>query len=482
MVYLTNCKGYTDVTTSLSDILGISSSELKDQGAFDPLLDSDTLLFIDPHLLKHTEIPELEESYPKFQQHFINIAKLLSSSTSEGDVFWNRADKLMTWPEVKGLCIGYASKGTAGSGIGKALRRRLLLTAKQIIDKGFNDPELFELVGIFEDDFGPDRISDMTANVIRSDLANFTRRVMASLSVDPRKNLYFDINSDLPINPLTGETILLVPETLLRDLPVSLDWSNLDTIAAHNEELRISVNEIIGSSWREAMHTQKKETIREAILEHPDLIKDLINQYCSKDAQPYNFLDDRAGEYIWRPASKKAVTEHPLSLSLGQNPTIDQVYNLVISICNQFKYLIENNGWWQLLHEPDGTPKREKASQLLFYGVADAYCEANQIMIARESDAGRGPVDFKFGTNQQNSILVEIKKSTNTSNIKSGIKKQLPIYLKAEKSKKGIYLIIDVGYTKAAIDNLNDINRLVNGTNINIFHIDGQYRPSASKA
>lgn len=85
-------------------------------------------------------------------------------------------------------------------------------------------------------------------------------------------------------------------------------------------------------------------------------------------------------------------------------------------------------------------------------------------MIARESDGGRGPVDFKFGTNMQNSVLVEVKKSTNTSGLKKGIQSQLPAYMNAEGSKRAIYLVIDVGYTKAAIANLNVINAAINGT------------------
>lgn len=65
------------------------------------------------------------------QKQFLNIGKLIAASDSIGDVFWKRADKLMQWSEVKGLCIGYSSKGTSGSGIGAELRERLLITAKK---------------------------------------------------------------------------------------------------------------------------------------------------------------------------------------------------------------------------------------------------------------------------------------------------------------------------------------------------------------
>ncbi len=104
-------------------------------------------------MLKYTKIPELKRSYAKLQKHFRSIGKLLLAADKEGDPFWKKADFMMKWPEAKGLCIGYSAKGTSGSGIGPALRNRLMKTAKLILDKGKTDPELFELIGIFEDNF-----------------------------------------------------------------------------------------------------------------------------------------------------------------------------------------------------------------------------------------------------------------------------------------------------------------------------------------
>lgn len=466
---------------SFSTLLGLPQSALNSRGAFDPILDLDTRLFIDPHLLKHEEITEFKNSYENLQAYFRQIAKLLGASDAINDTFWKQADRMMQWPEVKGLCIGYAKNGTSGSGIGPELRRRLLATAKAIILKGYKDPELFELVGLLEDDFGPDRISDMTANVIRKDLGAFTKRIYTELLASGAKATSIDPKTQLPINPFTGQPILLVPESLLRDLPVALDWSDRDIIAQHNEELRQRVNQIIGQSWKDATRTVTKDALRETVLQYPELIDDLIRQYTAKDAQNYDFLRDRAGEYIWFPVSRKFVSENPLELHLPQNPSVDDVLQMVLRICEQFKSLVENNGLCALFYNEDGTTKHESAIQLVFYGIADSYCHANNIMIARESNSGRGPVDFKFGTNMENSVLVEAKKSTNTSGLKKGIEKQLPEYMDAEGSKRAIYLVVDVGFTEAAIKRLNEINNKVNGSAIDILHVDGILKPSASR-
>jgi hypothetical protein len=467
--------------TALSSLLGIDSSHLTDRDAFDPVLDFDTRLFIDPHLLKHCRVPELAEGYLEFKNHFRKLGKLLAASKFPNDRFWREADTFMNWPEVKGLCIGYSKRGTSGSGIGPELRKRLLGTAKEIIDQGKNDPELFELVGLFEDDFGADRISDMTANVIREHLKNFTQRVLEEMLSIGAQDLEYDALTGLPVNPFTSMPLLLVPRSILRDLPVALDWSSRDLVAQHNDELRQKVNSTIGDSWKDATSTFDKKGFKDFMLEHPDLIDDLFKSYRDKAAQPYDFVEDRAGEYVWLPASKKAVADFSLSLCLPENPNYDQVEALVMRICEQFKSLVENNGLCSLFYNSDGTLKHEKAAQLLFYGIADGYCKQSGIMIARESDAGRGPVDFKFGSNMENSVLVELKKSTNTSGLKNGILKQLPTYMKAEGAKRAIYIVIDVGYTIAAVQNLKDINQLINGAKIKVMHIDGTIKPSASK-
>jgi len=466
---------------SLSKLLKIDSSELIDRDAFDPIVDLDTRLFIDPHLLKHTKVPELIGSYEKLQKRFRDIAKLLVASDNIGDLFWNKADILMDWPEVQGLCIGYSHKGTSGSGIGPELRMRLLKTAKIIINKGKNDPELFELVGLLEEDFGSDRISDMTANVIKGDLEKFTLRVLHDLDTDISKYLRIEPNTGLPINPYNGIPIILIPRTLLRDLPVALDWSDRDEIAKHNKELRSKVNDLIGKSWRDATRSLSKQELKKYIIEFPELMDNLIDIYTSKDAQHYDFVEDRAGEFIWYPVSQRYTKNNPLSIRLPEHPSIDDVERMVLSICDKFKSLVENNGLCELFYNSDGSLKHETAAQLLFYGISESYCEQNRIMIARESNSGRGPVDFKFGTNMENSVLVEVKKSTNTSGLQKGIEKQLPEYMKSEKSKRAIYIVIDVGYTKSAIERLNAINKKVNGTAIKIVHVDGNPKPSASK-
>jgi len=387
----------------------------------------------------------------------------------------------MVWPEVKGLCIGYTSKGTDGRGMGPILRARLLDTASKILRKGIVDPVIFELVGLLEKDIGPDLIGDMTANVIRDDLIRYSRQIVHQFPAEKLQRLPLDSGTTLPINPYSGTPIILVPREFLRDLPIAFDWSSRDRIQIENDYTRETVNQMIGETWKRAT-AGPKETLKEAAITYTDVLEDLIRKYKARGSEQYDFEDDRAGQYIWAQASQAYAQQYPLALNLSLAPTTDDVVTMVLAICEQFKRLVEQNGLHKLFYDREGAVKHEEAMQLLFYGIAESYCNANQLMIARESDAGRGPVDFKFGTNMQNSVLVEVKKSTNTSGLKKGITRQLPVYMNAEGSKRAIYLVVDVGYSRAAVRNLREISAAVNGTAISIFHVDGTQKPSGSKA
>jgi hypothetical protein len=317
--------------------------------------------------------------------------------------------------------------------------------------------------------------------VIRDDLASYTKRVYRELREGEATPAELDERTKLPINPFTNKPLLLVPQALLRDLPVALDWSGRDLVAQHNQELRDKVNAVIGQSWKDATEGLSKKALKDMLLEYPELIDDLVQVYSSKDAQPYDFVRDRAGEYIWFPVTQKMASENPLALGLSAAPTVDEVERMVLSICERFTQRVENNGLCKLFYNDNRSPKHETAIQLVFFGIAESYCSANGIMIARESNSGRGPVDFKFGTNMENSVLVEVKKSTNTSGLRKGIEKQLPEYMNAEGSKRAIYMVVDVGYTQAAMDNLNVVNRLTNGTAVRVLQVNGIPKPSASK-
>jgi hypothetical protein len=81
---------------------------------------------------------------------------------------------------------------------------------------------------------------------------------------------------------------------------------------------------------------------------------------------------------------------------------------VIEKVIEQYRLFVEGRRGWYLLWD-GAQEKPELAAQLLFYGIARNYCTANGIVIDREVDFGRGPVDFKFSNGYERRAHLEVK-------------------------------------------------------------------------
>ncbi len=244
------------------------------------------------------------------------------------------------------------------------------------------------------------------------------------------------------INPFSKYPIILLPQDILRDLPIAESWDEIDRVCAHNAALRHRINALIGDTWKKATRV-KKRILRAVLVREPEVMNDLIESYRKKPATKYDFVNDPAGQVIWLPVARKYVSNFPLNITLPAKPSPEDLLQIVITICDKFKDLVENNALSSLLYESSGKPKKEEAAQKVFYGIADAYCSANNLDLSREANAGRGPVDFKMSKGYRGRVVVEAKLTTNQQ-LLHGLDVQIEEYKKAEKTQFGVYLVIDV--------------------------------------
>lgn len=355
---------------------------------------------------------------------------------------------------------------------------------KQILEAGTNDPTIFELIGGFQDGIGPDLISDLLSNILIDEFIVYTQRICSTLKIKLTKLSFSKsyAKADLPENMLNRKPIILVPKEFLRDLPIANSFMDIDWICKHNEELRIYLNSVIEGSFKKITIQEQKGHIRKAIIDDPMFLKEVLAAYKSAPLEYYDFSDDPTGETVWYQAAKTIANIYPLNLNLTNTPSLDEVYALVEVICEHFKILVEDNQLCKLLYDKNGKRKHESAAQLLFFGVANSYCTANNIDITPESDAGRGPVDFKFSGGAHNKVLVEVKLTSNP-NLAKGYKNQLPIYLKAEKSLKGIYLVIhNMEISEQRWQNFINLTNQSGLQNLKMIDVNAIPKDSASKS
>lgn len=468
----------------ISEALGVSAEQLERFGAFDGFVDIDAQFHVDPHLLDASEVPELDGSHDRVLQHFGSVMKLLNAMQRRGDPMHRAATRMLEFREVSRISLGYSSGTTAGRGIGRILSERLADTAKAIVDAGIDDPEIFELVGLFEEGIGADRISDMTIRIILPDLFRFSERVAQELDLETQAVSLDDNKSfNLPVVRATKAPILLVPKDILRDLPVAHDWDDIDNVCAHNASVRRRVNRSIGNNWRYATTRVRKGDLKRTLLANPAALLDLLSQYKGKPREQYDFKRDPAGELIWHEIAQRFACANPFEAPVSDVQTHADLEAVVRKICDRFAELLELNGLSAMLYDDQGNLRNERFAQLLFYGIADAYCAANDFDLNREPNAGIGPVDFKISKGYTARVNVEIKYSSN-SRLVSGYSVQLPAYNSAESATNSVMLIIRTTESANGIERVLELRRdtLNSGMRApDVVVADGRRRPSASK-
>ena len=340
-------------------------------------------------------------------------------------------------------------------------------------------------MGLFEENIGADRIGDMIANIIMPNLLAYSDRVFREIGVCVDIPYLVDEKEYyLPTNPYNQAHIILVPIDVLNDLPLAHSHEGIEQVTAFNEELRNDLNGIIGDIWDKKR--TPKSVYKRAILNNPHLLAKLIEVYRNMSPSAYDFDLDPNGQHLWYEHTKQAVRKNPLELVLGPHPESEDVFDVVIKICQKFKKLVEYNGLHTLLYKDRACqePKHEEAAQKVFYGVASSYCEANNLDLSPEINSGRGPVDFKVSRGFDSRILVEIKLSSNKKLV-HGFSTQLEEYAKAEQPKHLIYLVIDVGgYSKQRWEEFRNViadAKFSDKPVPTLIHVDSKRKPPASK-
>ncbi len=447
----------------------------------DPVLNSDTKLFIDPLLIYKSQNPIIKRDGRKLiKQSFDNVIGLVDISQAEGDVAWKGAFKALNLDERPETGLGFGGAGTSGSSRPPHLRHDILRTAKQIITLGEKNPDMIPLMGLFEKGVGPDTLSDMTTNFLLPVLCEITEDFCKANSIPARAFGAKYGNRLLPENPYnTTMPVVLVPRDLLRDLPLAADWSDVSRVVMEVHEIRDAVNQMFGN-FAQASVTDKKKAVREISLKSVRILR-LILKAVAGASESYDEKADLDGYYQFR----RILYQDPQVFSGMLKPpaTMDAagLRQTVLDIIEQFRKLVEDNNMWELLW--NGTSHRhERASQLLFFAVATVMCAVNNVDISPETNSGGGPVDFKFSTGFHGRLVVEMKLSKGT--VESGYKNQLEIYKKAAATSAGIFVIMDIGgmgYKLRKIERLRDAAIAAGEAASDIIVIDAKRRASASK-
>lgn len=411
------------------------------EGVYDASLDQDSLLHIDPLLLKDTGIPEFKNAYSEFFNYFRSFIPLVKAAKIDNlkDPFFKRMVERFTFKEIPNTGLGFSKGNTHGRGISGNLSIQLAQSAYAIIVAGMEDPEIFGLMQLIEDNMAADRISDMTIAILHENFLYYTQRIAMELNIKTHPYTFaYDIEFQVPF--YRNKPILFIPQEFLTDLPVAHDFDDIDRVCNYNNMLKKKIADLIGVSWCEYKNFKKKDW-RDLILGNKACYDAAIDFYKGLNAVSYDFVADSKQQYR-HILLQELLDEHPFQKPTDFVNDEDEVHKLTMAMCNQFKHLVEHNRLSELFYRHNRTPD-ETDWQLLLYSVADTYKVAGNLDLAitREDNPGVGEIDFHITKGSRANTVVEIKRSTN-ENLLHGYRTQLSAYMKAERAKSGIFLVI----------------------------------------
>ena len=214
------------VNPRLSDVFGLVIRQ--DEVDFVvPHLREDLPLYLDPFLLWKSDDPE----YRQLHANLLGFVEEVRRHAVGGQA--TRAAVLLSEvSEPVELGLGYAAGTKRGSALGRGTIDGIISTFQQVPQLQAEGLDHLEILALLVPGIAEDRISDLTASVIKRWLAEFTERHCKQWGIptsrrrlvgwDPAALDWRPFDAHLPYNPSDGSPILLAPLNLLRRLP----WIN----------------------------------------------------------------------------------------------------------------------------------------------------------------------------------------------------------------------------------------------------------------
>ncbi len=195
-----------------------------------PRVGVDIPVWLDPFLLYKSRDPQFRILHAQMLKAFNQGIEAVAIGALDD------AYRILDFPEEAAVGFGYTKRGKGGSGVGGGIAKLLVRTIAS--SPGLQERKVrhVEEMQLLAARIGPDRVSDIAVNILKQFLIDYTQR-QAELwklplkSGVPVEHVYdhdagewTDVYSDLPVDELNGEPILLVPRRLVRRLP----WINYD--------------------------------------------------------------------------------------------------------------------------------------------------------------------------------------------------------------------------------------------------------------
>lgn len=495
-----------------SDTFNVSPEIIQEYGTVDISLVCDIPLFIDPLLIFNSEKKEYKNLHEEIIRyfHFLAVKAQVNLSTQE----------IKTWfsfNEVKQNWLGYSLEGNGGSALGKDFSEFLARNIRFALNNnGISRNRHIEKIMLLYEGSGKDKISDLTVNLIKGYLLNFTETFALKyidtklLKVFPVDKAFFNYETEsfvskeysLPcIVDKTGKSdyVLLTPFDILREDEPAINRNNYfrsherirDSI--DNDVLKVQVDNYIWEAVAryEESQREKRKKVNERTVRRIELeaFEELTREY----PQLYDY-------YV---KLRESDTEEIKMTSLIELNT--QIAKIIINSKQIINVFNENeySGFEGL------TAQEEAINRLRFFKHIIEDCDAYRNFyvdgkcIALENDLqrmfklvwygtsfkadfetnnGRGPADVIVSKGQSNQCIIEFKLASNSQ--LPHVFEQVSIYEKANNAEGSVIAIFyfteqQLDKTQRMLRDLGHEDKI--GESVFLIDCRNDNKPSASK-
>lgn len=445
-----------------TDFFNVDPQLLTKYGGFNVSLINDLPLFIDPFLLfgsKKTEYQTVHKSILKY-------LTFLKEKSEAGITSFAQVKSWYLFPEVKQNWLGYSIVGNGGSGLGDKFGRALSSSIHIVFDdlgkERITQSSHLEKAGLFQIGVGRDNISDFTTNLSKQFLLEYTEK-FAKENIDPKflrkvnvQKVYFDYDLErwmpreyeLPF--LFDDYVLLTPRDILTK---DENWINANDLRGDfhsicgsipNDQLRREIYNYflkhLPKKEKNKQNTQKELTlaIHETVKQFPEIIKWYIkekeeNGEGARKSSEQKVTDAEAIFIQQLTKFVELLSSKSEFYSLPPNGSYDEAKKRI----EYLKAVIENNDGYRLFYVNGRPIKRESDLQVIY----KLTWYASEYDVNRESNNGRGSVDYSISYGAKDKTLVEFKLASN-SKLKQNLANQVGIYEKANNTKRSLKVIL----------------------------------------
>ncbi len=439
-----------------SDFFNVDGSIIDEYGAINISLINDMPLFVDPFLLFNSE----KEEYKCIHNEIIEYLVFLQNVAKSGEkLSTGMRNAWFNFSEVKQNWLGFSLSGNAGNGMGKEFAENLYKGLSTIY-KDFSEEKIsrsrhLEKLCLISPRVGKDKISDFTTCFIKRYLLEYTEN-FAKKYLDESVCAEFNVNrayfnwdtktwatKKYYLPTYNHDYVLLTPKDLLTcdetfinrsDMLDSLD-ELADTI--DDDALRFQLNQYFKEAIEKKLKKREIEAYAESLIKTYPVLIDYYIKYKEDHEEQATYISE---EKVKETSDLFVRNASELISMLSHGDFYSKRPDVYIEALERVKYMkhvIEDQDGYKLFYI-DGKPVQREADVQVIYRLT---WYGSIIDLNRETNNGRGPVDYKASYGKNNSSLIEFKLAKN-SKLKQNLKNQVEIYKKASDTDRAIKVIM----------------------------------------